>query len=145
MRILGILLDLNIILDFILLRQPFINDAKRIFLAHDKGRFQGYVAASSLPNLFYFARRDMKHRYGEAAATAQAYQAVSYCLDTFGLIALDERMIRYAMQQPGDDLEDQLQAAAALYAGLDAIVTRDKDFRRANIKSLTPAQLLKRL
>lgn len=50
-----------------------------------------------------------------------------------------------ALAQPGDDLEDNLQAAAVLVGGLDVIVTRDMGFRKANIKMLTPAQLLRQI
>lgn len=145
MTILRLLIDVNVILDFILARQPFAAEAKRIFQANDKGRIEGYIAASSIPNVFYFVRRDLKATLGEVQATKEAYKATKLCIDSFGIVALDEPMIRSAMLQPGNDLEDQLQATAVLAAGLDAIVTRDKDFRWANVKSLTPNKLLKQI
>jgi hypothetical protein len=43
------LFDTNVILDILLDRQPFVEDAKAIWKANRDGRFEGYVCAITPP------------------------------------------------------------------------------------------------
>ncbi len=144
-KIKRVLADVNILLDAFLSRQQFVAEAKRIFAANDKGRITIYVAASSLPNLFYLAAQALRQKMPRAKAAKTALGMVIACINSFEIIWLDDVVMQVALTQPGEDLEDNLQIAAAIVANLDAIVTRDQDFRRAHIKSLTPTQLLKQI
>ena len=76
--------------------------------------------------------------------TARA--AVCICLEAFEVCAVDLQALEHAEALPGSDFEDNLQIACASLAGLDAILTRDKDgFRAAAMPVLTPAELLAQL
>ncbi len=51
--------------------------------------------------------------------------------------------LRLAATGPGSDLEDDLQIASAVKAGLDAIVTRDpKGFAGSSVPVYSPVDLL---
>lgn len=53
------LIDTNVLLDFLLGREPCFNSADRIIkLCADK-KIQGFMAAHSIPNMFYILRKDM--------------------------------------------------------------------------------------
>lgn len=72
--------------------------------------------------------------------------AVRLCLDTFAICAVDRLSLEQAIYLPGGDFEDNLQVVCATLAGLDAIITRDKDgFQGSTITVLTPTELLAQL
>jgi hypothetical protein len=134
----NVLLDLNIVLDVILQRQPWFAEASLIWDAHLQGRIRGHLVATSLTNLFYITRRIL--------GTDEARRAVRNCLQTFVVLAVDGPLLRQADALPGTDFEDNLQLAAAAAIPLDAIVTRDPGgFVGSPVTVLTPAQLLAQL
>jgi len=72
--------------------------------------------------------------------------AVRVCLEAFEICTVDRRALERALEIPGSDFEDKLQIACAELAGLDAIVTRDREgFRGASMPAWTPAEALERL
>lgn len=130
-----VLFDTNILLDVLLQRAPWLNDSDAVWQAHEDGRITGYIAASTLTDIFYIARRTIDIQ--------AASNAVQLCLDTFEICTVDRRTLIQAMALPGNDFEDNLQIACATITGLDAIVSRDKDgFRAATIPVLTSAAVL---
>ena len=58
-----VLLDTNILLDYFLKRIPFEEDAKRIIDFCGANIICGFIAAHSIPNLFYIMRK--KYSYDE--------------------------------------------------------------------------------
>lgn len=52
-----VLIDTNIVLDFLLQREPFFQDAERLFQAIDADRIIGYITATTLTDIFYIARQ----------------------------------------------------------------------------------------
>lgn len=52
-----ILIDTNVALDFLTMRQPFYDDARKVIMICAEGRVQGYLAFHSLPNIFYILRK----------------------------------------------------------------------------------------
>lgn len=139
---LRVLLDVNVLLDAFLARQPFATEALKILQAHDDGKINIHVAASSLPNIFYLGRSHRKKIVGDTQAAIDALSYVVSCLNNFDIIWLDAALMTLSLAQPGDDLEDNLQLASALTAHLDAIITRDASFVGAGMSLLSPTSLL---
>jgi predicted nucleic acid-binding protein len=52
-----VLIDTNILLDFLVEREPFKKDAEELFAAIDSGQIIGYVIATTLTDIFYIARK----------------------------------------------------------------------------------------
>jgi predicted nucleic acid-binding protein len=48
-----ILIDTNLVLDLLLEREPFADDASRLFQLIDRGQIDGYIAATTITNIFY--------------------------------------------------------------------------------------------
>lgn len=133
-----VLLDINIVLDVLLDREPFVHDSAAIWAACDTGHLIGFLPASTLTDIFYIAKRATDH------VTAQL--ALGLCLAAFEIAAVDRQTLEAATTLPGNDFEDNVQIACATRAGLDAIVTRNgRDFAHTPILVLTPAELLARL
>ena len=134
----NVLIDLNIVLDVILQRQPWLTEATAIWDAHVQGRIHGHLVATSLTNLFYITRRIL--------GADDARRAVRTCLQSFPILAVDGQLLRQADALPGTDFEDNLQLAAAAAVPLDAVVTRDPSgFAGFPVTVLTPTDLLARL
>ena len=112
-----ILLDINVVLDVLLDRQPWVANAREIWRACDEGRATGVLAAISLPTIFYIVRK--------VAGLDKAREAVDVCLDAFEICAVDARVLDTARTMAGSDFEDNVQIACATFAGVDTIVTRD--------------------
>lgn len=112
-----LLFDTNVILDVLLEREPFVNDARTLWTANDSGTVDGYLTASALTDIHYIARK--------IAGSDMARQAIQLCLDAFELCPVDRETIEYAMILQGADFEDNVQIASATLAGLEGIVTRD--------------------
>jgi predicted nucleic acid-binding protein len=112
-----VLLDTNVVLDVLLSREPWLDDAQALWLAADNGELSAYLSASSLTDIYYVARR--------LADVLRARHAVKLCLDAFEVLAVDRAALERAQQLTGPDFEDNVQIACAEAAVLDAIVTRD--------------------
>lgn len=133
-----VLLDTNVVLDVLLQREPWVKESKAIWQASDEGRIIAYILASALTDIFYIARR--------LAGREKAREAVHTCLEAFEILPVDRQALEAAEALSGNDFEDNLQMACAGIAGLDAIVTRNKDdFKHASVPVLTPTEALGQL
>ncbi len=48
-----ILIDINVLLDYLLARAPFYEDARKIMLACTEGKTKGCIAVHSISNIFF--------------------------------------------------------------------------------------------
>jgi predicted nucleic acid-binding protein len=130
-----ILLDTNVVLDVLLERQPFVDEARRIWSASDEGLFDACVAAFSIPTVHYVCERHA----GRVAAAA----AVDQCLAAFEVSALYRECILAARTMQGSDFEDNLQIACAITDFVQGIVTRNvRDFAGSPVRVYSPTELL---
>jgi predicted nucleic acid-binding protein len=131
----NVMIDVNVVLDVILKRQPWLDHSKGVWDACHQMRLAGHLVATGLTNLFYISRRIM--------GTEKARAGVRTCLATFEIIPVGRLELEQAEAMAGSDLEDNVCLACALNAGLDAIVTRNpKDFGSSSVPVMTPAELL---
>lgn len=52
-----ILIDTNVLLDYLLEREPFFKDAKEVILSCIDGKVRGCIAAHSIPNMFFIFKK----------------------------------------------------------------------------------------
>src|SRR5438128_222951 len=110
-----VLFDTNVVLDALLKRAPWGADAADYWQASDDGKIMGCLAASTLTDIFYIARKQK--------GLSVARDAVRVGLDAFAVCTVDRQMLEQAIDLPGADFEDNLQIACAALADLDMIVT----------------------
>lgn len=133
-----VLFDTNVLLDLLLEREPWAEDAKALYAAHLDGRLLGHITATTLTDVFYIARRH--------AGRERAWDAVRLALDQFAILAVGRNRLTTASGLPGEDFEDNLQLACATSLSLDAIVTRDPaGLGGTTIEVLSPPELLNRI
>ena len=133
-----VLFDLNVIMDVVLNRQPWVIESKQVWDAHCSGSISGWLVATELTNLFYIVRRQ--------ADAATARTAVHSCLATFDVLGVDHATLRDADSRTGADFEDDVLIVAAVAGKMDVIVTRDPTgFSHSPVEVLSPTDLLARL
>lgn len=129
------LFDANVILDFLLERGPFVEDAAQLFRAIENGQLEGHVAAITLNNLFYIIR---KLRGQEIA-----YDAVKRILVAMQICPVTQQTLAQSFQLGFKDFEDAIQTICALEQDLACIVTRNpQDFSSSAITVLSPQELI---
>jgi predicted nucleic acid-binding protein len=136
-RVVRVLLDTNVLLDWLLDRQPWADEAAPLWQARDTRRVMVYLPASVLTDIYYIARRQV--------GLDKALAAVDQTL-TMEIIAVDKSTVLHARTLPGKDFEDNIIIASAEKERLDAIITRNPaDFQRSSITVMTPADFVHRL
>ena len=134
-----VLLDTNVLLDFLLEREPFKKDAEELFAAIDSGQIIGFVTATTLTDIFYIARKHTR-------SLELAREAVSSTLDTMTICPVNRNVLEAAFASGLTDFEDAVQIYSAIAQNLDAIVTRDaKGFVSSTIPVYAIQELLKRV
>lgn len=129
------LADVNVLVDLALDRQPCSADAKNLFDASAAGGHTVYLAATTLPTLFYIVQK--------ASDTAAAFAAIDRALAGAAVVEVSRATLLAARAMPGPDFEDNVQIACAVSDGAEAIVTRNPgDFAASPVRVLSPTQLL---
>jgi predicted nucleic acid-binding protein len=131
-------LDVNVILDVLLQRDPWCVESNLVWEANRSGAIDAAVVGVTLPTIFYVVRK--------AADREQAWRSVADCLEAMEVLPVERADLEAALAGPSADDEDNLQHACAARAGVDALVTRDPSgFAGASLPVLSPAELLARL
>jgi predicted nucleic acid-binding protein len=129
-----VLIDTNIVLDLLLEREPFVEDAIALFDQVEAGQVRGYIAATTITNIFYIVRK--------AQGREAALQAVSRIAAGLEICAVDRPTIAQALASNLKDFEDGIQFACAVLNQLDAIATRDtSDFTGVSLPVWSIAEL----
>jgi len=132
-HILRVLLDTNVVLDWLLDRKPWSDDALPLWQARDTRRVITYIAASILTDIFYIARRQI----GNVAALVGIDQSLA-----LEVALVDKSTLLRARELPGSDFEDNVAIACAEAERLDFIITRNTDdFRHSSIRAIEPLAL----
>jgi predicted nucleic acid-binding protein len=131
-----VLIDTNILLDFLLQREPFFQDADLLFQAIATEQVVGHVTATTLTDIFYISRRHTR-------SIDQARQAVSETLAATTICLINRAVLESALNSNFTDFEDVVQIFSAVAQKLDAIVTRDSQgFTNSPIPVLSVQELL---
>jgi predicted nucleic acid-binding protein len=129
-----ILIDTNVVLDLLQEREPFIESAAKLFERIDAGEIEGFIAATTITNIYYIIRR--------AAGAVVAQDAITQILADLTICAVDRNVFEQALNLDFQDFEDAVQYACAIASNADAIVTRDMSgFVSAEIPVILPDEL----
>jgi predicted nucleic acid-binding protein len=129
------LVDINVVLDVLLDRQPHAEASAAVWAAIESGFAEGLLAAHAVTTIHYLVQKEL--------GAAKAKRTIVAMLRVFGVAAVDGAVIEDALRLSLPDFEDAVTAAAARLAACDYIVTRDpKGFRGSAIRTLTPEAAL---
>lgn len=131
------LIDTNIIVDILLKREPFVSEAQIIMTKCANRELTGYLAAHSIPNLFYILRK--------AYSVEERRRFIKNLCDIFLISDLNVEKIISAVENDGfTDFEDCLQEECAIEAMADYIITRNTDdYKNSRVKAIEPKEFIK--
>ena len=129
-------LDTNIILDVLLIRQPFYEYSFGIIALAQNNNYNIYLVASGVTDIYYVIRKQI----GKGKAIAE----VKNILQSFQISDVNKKILIQATNNNFEDFEDAVQHETAIHSNIDFIITRNnKDYKHSKIKVLTPKEFIK--
>lgn len=133
-----VLIDTNVILDYILKREPFVQDARDCLEKLIQNNAKIWLTASTITDIYYVTRRTL---HDETAAKS----VIIKLLNSFEIAGVDKSDCVKALDIGMSDYEDALAAQCARRVKVERIITRNtKDFVRSPIPAITPGDFLSR-
>lgn len=130
-----ILLDTNIVLDLLLEREPFCNEAKNVFTMIESNKISGFLCATSITTIYYLINKSVDK--------SKSDEIVDKLLQLFNITDVNKNILINSLKNNGKDFEDSVIYTSAEYFNIDVIITRDKKgFNKSNIKVLKPSDFL---
>ena len=129
-----VLIDTNILLDYLLTREPFYEVAKEVVRTCTKG----CIATHSITNMFFILRKDYD-------AEERREMLINLCT-IFDVEGIDKNKLLVGLQNDDfTDFEDCLQTECAKAYGAEYIVTRNvADYSASEITAILPKDFLER-
>jgi predicted nucleic acid-binding protein len=130
-----VLIDLNVMLDFLQRREPFFDDAACVIDAVLYGRADGVLPAHGVTTIHHFLARGIEKQ--------RAAEVIRWILNTFEVASCGKDLLLAALALPMPDYEDAVTALAAERVGCSHVVTRNiRDFVGSPVPAVLPADLL---
>ena len=130
-----IFLDVNVILDVLAEREPWVDASAGVLALLEIDEVEGVVAAHSITTLHYLITKHLNRR--------KATAAVVDLLKLVSIAEVNQDIVLKAISLGWSDLEDAIQGVCALESGADFIITRDAGvFDSLSIPALTPTEFL---
>ena len=132
-----VLIDTNVILDFVLNRVPFADGATALFQHIEQQTFSAVVSASSVTDIFYLLQKEK----------VNAIAFLKDFLSGVDVLGVDKAIIMCALYSGWTDFEDAIQAQVAIENNIDAVITRNtKDYDKLKkTQVLTPTELMQKI
>ena len=131
-----ILIDTNVLLDYLMTREPFYESAKEAVLMCVNGKTKACIAAHSISNMFFILRKDYNVK--------ERKEILSNLCSIFDIEGIDKAKLLAGLQNEDfTDFEDCLQMECAKAYGAEYIVTRNiSDYNLSDIKAILPKDYL---
>ena len=110
-----VLIDTNVVLDFLQGREPFAENAVQLFERIDTGEIEGFIAATTITNIYYIVRK--------FAGAIVAQDAITQILTNLNICAVDRDILEQAILLNFSDFEDAVQYICGVRHNVNAIVT----------------------
>jgi predicted nucleic acid-binding protein len=134
-----VLIDTNVVLDYILKREPNAEDA-RACLEHLLSRKdKAWLTASTITDIYYLTRKALKD-------SSQAKSVIAKLLNAFLIANVDKTDCINALKIDVDDYEDALVSVCAKKIKAEYVVTQNvKHFKQSSVPAIKPGDLLGKL
>ena len=133
-----VFVDTNIVLDFLLKRTGFFEEARMIMVLGYNKLCNLYLSSLSFSNIAYIARKELS---GDALC-----DCFSEVRELLAVSPVTQEEVDGAIKLKAKDFEDAIQYYSAKSIGADCIVTRNiKDFQFSEIPAYKPEELLNML
>lgn len=128
-----LLIDTNVLLDVLQEREPYLDEALKVWGYCEDNYIEGYISAMSLINISYIMRKEL---------TPDRMQEIFMALAlAFRFADLKFSDVEEAANMKWHDYEDAVQSVTAERINADYIITRNaKDYQNSKVKALTPEE-----
>jgi len=134
-----VLLDTNIIIDYLEEREPFYANSYRVIQLGLESEIETIMSAGAVKDVYYLIKQFLKD-------DVKARECIFLISNYIKIVNTTAEDITSAVILYMPDFEDALIAAAARREKADYIITRnEKDFINSPIPAITPEQFLERL
>ena len=132
-----VLIDTNILIDYLLSRENSKSAEKIIDDFCTEGKITGFIAAHSIPDIFYILRKDFSNE--------ERRRILLDLLEILNVSEINKTKLVSALQQESfTDFKDCLQSKCAEDIAADYIITRNpKDFVESAVKVISPDDFVK--
>jgi len=133
-----IFIDSDILIDFLIDRQPFSESSTKIISLCSENKIKGFVTPIIIANIFYILRKslnknDLKIKFINL-------------LKFIDIVESNKATVLNALYSDFDDFEDALQNYAVENTEIKIIITRNvKDYKKSKLSVYTPDSFLKTL
>jgi predicted nucleic acid-binding protein len=132
---LNILFDTNIILDALLDRDSFGENAVFLLDAAERSVINGFLCAESVTTIYYLIEK--------VKTKAFARQKIKLLLDIFEVAPINRAVLDEALGLDFTDYEDAVVYQSAIGVNADGIVTRNTiDYKKSKIAIYSPLELI---
>ncbi len=133
-----VLFDTNVVLDVLLDRQPFSDDAAQLMSMVESSEMQGFLCATTVTTMHYLMAKSL--------GAKSAIKHIRLLLSLFEIAPVNRAVVENALDGGFSDYEDGVIVEAAQHAGVEYIVTRNiKGFKRSSIPVYTPTGFIQAL
>jgi len=127
-----VLFDTNVVLDVLLNRQPFADDAAFLMSRVERSEINGLLCATTITTIHYLMAK--------ALDSGSAIEHLRLLLSLFEIAPVNRVVIETALDCGFTDYEDAVITEAASHAGADYIITRNiRDFKNSPVPAYTPS------
>ena len=130
-----VLIDTNVIIDFLLKREIFYKESKEVLMKCTHENVEGFIAMHSVSNLWYILRNESIENRRKCLRII--------CLALTVCSANHTEVYNAVKNEKFNDFEDCLQEVCAYQNKMNYIITRNvKDFKNSRVKALTPKEFI---
>ncbi len=130
-----LLFDTNIILDVLLDRKPFSNEASFLLSKVEQSEIAGFLCSTTITTIHYLVSKAL----GNQAASRH----IQSLLSLFIIAPVNRVVLEKAASSKFKDFEDAVLHEAACHAGAKYIVTRNpSDFKHSSLPVFGPREFI---
>jgi predicted nucleic acid-binding protein len=130
-----IFIDSDVVLDFLTRREPFHEDAMRIFEYASRRKLKLFVSSLSVNNINYVVSK--------LESAEKAKKQLIALLEIIEILPVGKSTVKKSLFSDFRDFEDGLQNFCAEESRLTTIITRNtKDYSASNLVVQTPREFL---
>jgi predicted nucleic acid-binding protein len=132
---LKVIVDTNVVLDALLARTPFVQQAAEIFSLAERSEIEAFLGATTVTTIDYLIGQSLPQR--------EARAALRKLLELFDVAPVNRAVLERALTMNLRDYEDAVLVVAGELVGAEAIVTRNaKDFTKGPLRVFQPDEFL---
>ena len=133
----SIFIDTDVVLDFLLNREPFSTFAAIIFTLSEQSKINAYISPLTISNCYYILRKLASHK--------KVINNLQKLLIITNITSISKQDVVLALNSKFNDLEDAIQHFSAIsHSKIDVILTRNiKDYKNSEVPVMTPETYLK--